>query len=468
MAVVSDSSSVNAQVENVTVAAQGAVAVTGALTRSADEQAVGGGVAILASAGAAVATVNFGGEVEAIATAATVAPYSGVAPTSVLIGAGSLDNASAHTVAANLGIGLAAEGARAAVTVDPTVTAQVAGGGIQSSGAVVIHAEADDALSAEALGVAVGGGLAVGVSVADATLAAHVSAALLPQDVTVNGTAAMIVPVVQAGSVEISALTGIMPNASHAVSATSEAAVGGVLFGADGAGATALNTSSASATLGAGLIFVALGTSGPNSGALAVTATSTTDQYAAATGIGAGGLLAVGGVTAEADAKTSTTVELGAYVTAYVQGVFTLQAAGTDTDLASATAGNGGVLSGTGAVAGTIDAAAVTATIDDATMNDNGSVNYASITAQAMTVGAAHTDNFLASANTTEASAVGASAAVATSAASVSPTVTIGDGTLLIGDAVGLTQPAALSGHAPLCGPSPLHADRRRDRGIGR
>ena len=217
------------------------------------------------------------------------------------------------------------------------------------------------------------------------------------------------------------------------------------MFGGDGATATALNTSSATATLGAGLIFLALGTTEQNSGALLVTATSITDQYANATGIGVGGLLAVGAVTAEADAKTSTTVELGTYATAYVQGSFTLQATGIDTDVAKAIAGNGGVLAGTGAGASTTNDATVTATIDDATTNDDGSVNNAAITAQTITIGAAHTDNFFAGADTTQASALGASAAVARSEASISPTVKIGIDALLIGDALGSTSSAAVS-----------------------
>ena len=445
VAVATDASTANAQVENANVSAQGPVAVTGTLTRSADERAIGGGIAVLASAGASVASVTFGGQANAVVTATTIAAYNGIAPTSVLIGAGSSDSASAYAVAANAGIGAAAEGSAATVTVDPTVTASVIGGGIHSSGAVMIHAEADDALSAQALGVAVGGGLAIGISTADAMLGANVSASLLAQQVTVNGTAEMIVPDIQAGSVEVSTLVGIMPGASHAVSATSEAAVGGVLFGADGATATALNESSATTTLDAGLMFVALGRSGQNTGALVVTATSTTDQYAEATGIGAGGLLAVGAVTAEADARTTTTVELGAYVSAYVQGSFTLQATGADTDVANATAGNGGVLSGTGASASTTNNATVTATIDDATMNDDGSLNYALVTAQTITVGASHADTFFAGADTTEASALGASAAVAASEASVSPTVKIGIDALLIGDAYGSTSSAAVS-----------------------
>ena len=170
-----DASTANAQVENANVSAQGPVAVTGTLTRSADERAIGGGIAVLASAGASVASVTFGGQANAVVTATTIAAYNGIAPTSVLIGAGSSDSASAYAVAANAGIGAAAEGSAATVTVDPIVTASLIGGGIQSSGAVMIHAEADDALSAQALGVA-GGGLAIGISTADATLGANVSA----------------------------------------------------------------------------------------------------------------------------------------------------------------------------------------------------------------------------------------------------------------------------------------------------
>ncbi len=445
VAVVTDASTASAQVGNANISAQGAVAITGTLTRAANEQAIGGGLAGLAAAGASVATVSFGGQSEAIVTATTIEAYQGIAPTSVLIGAGAADTASAYSVAANGGIGAAASGSTATVTVSPVVTASVTGGGIQSSGAVLIHAEADDALSADALGVAVGGGLAIGVSTADATLGANVSASLLAQQVTVNGTAELILPEIQAGSVEVSTAVGIMPGAAHAVSATSEAAVGGALFGADGATATALNNSSAITTLSGGVIFVSAGASAQNSGALVVTATSTTDQYADATGIGAGGLLAVGAVRAQAVAITTTTVEIGAYVTAYVQGAFTLQATGIDTDVANTTAGNGGVLSGTGAGASTTNNATVSATIDDATVNDDGSVNFASITAQTVTVGASHTDNFFAGADTTEASAIGASAAVATSQASVSPLVKIGIDALLIGDALGSTSSAAVS-----------------------
>ncbi|MGH8397579.1 MAG: beta strand repeat-containing protein [Gammaproteobacteria bacterium] len=318
------------------------------------------------------------------------------------------------------GLGIAADGADANATDSAAVTAQV-GKNTQittpTNGSVSIQASDTPDTSANVIGVAVAGGVGLAVSVATAQVMHTVTS-------TVLGGASITGP----GSLSISASSSPDGGNDPTAYANSIAGGGGVLAGADGSVAIATSggydsgfnpvsgqSASIAASTGSGVAL-------PD-GDISITATNTTNQSSNATGV-AVGFLAVGATVSQAGSNTSTTATLGSgdtgtlptHTTPGRDGDITVQATGTDNNLAASTAGSGGAIAGNAAVAQTDDTPTVTALIG----------NNLDLTAGTITLAAQHTDNYAAEGNTVNAAIAGASGADAINNANANVTACIG------------------------------------------
>lgn len=222
---------------------------------------------------------------------------------------------------------VAGSGAGATATDSGTVSLTLASGTVldAGSGALGLAARSNPGASTEALGVAVGAGAAVGVSVALSTVSTAV-------DVNAAG------PVNLRGvSVNVAAVLGA---GASTVSSQATAGAGALLLGATGAGATSTNNGRARVNLGAG---VTLGTTGD----VTLSATDSMAVDASALGVGVG---FVGVGVAVSKAVSNSTVGVSATgVRGSVGGSLQVSASGNESIDSNAEAGSGGVVSGAGA-----------------------------------------------------------------------------------------------------------------------
>lgn len=291
------------------------------------------------------------------------------------------------------------------------------------TGAIRVTATATPDAKAAAYGVSVTGGLAVGAAISRATTNQTVIAAMD------GGAAAQ--RALTAGSLSILATSTIFGTPVTSIGgspgATSEFSRGGTgaaawsfsgsgsyYASAVGSDAKAVNTSTVSASAGNNVRLPA--------GTVAINATNTTRQIASATGFSIAGKYAIGAVLANASSTATTSATLGddARLLGNSATSFSLIAAGSDTQIASATSGNGGLIAGAGASADTANTATVTAGIGARTQ----------IGANTILVNASHTDQYANRVDATQAAALGASASLASHDATSHVVVDIGAATI--------------------------------------
>ncbi|AOO82056.1 hypothetical protein BHK69_17835 [Bosea vaviloviae] len=293
------------------------------------------------------------------------------------------------------------------------------------TGAIRVTATATPDAKAAAYGVSVTGGLAVGAAISRATTNQTVIAAMD------GGAAAQ--RALTAGSLSILATSTIFgtpvtsiggsPGATSTFSrggtgaaAWSFSGSGSYYASAVGSDAQAVNTSTVTASAGNNVRLPA--------GTVAINATNTTRQIASATGFSIAGKYSIGAVLAKASSTATTSATLGddARLLGNSATSFSLIAAGSDTQIASATSGSGGLISGAGASADTANTATVTASIGARTQ----------IGANTILVNASHTDQYANRVDATQAAALGASASLASHDATSHVKVDIGASAIFV------------------------------------
>ncbi|HEV7256506.1 MAG TPA: leukotoxin LktA family filamentous adhesin [Bosea sp. (in: a-proteobacteria)] len=355
---------------------------------------------------------------------ATYATGSTLTGTGLSVGASSTGAAHAAAVAGVGGLLAAGSGAEALATDTVVVTAQIGAGARANvgTGTISVAATASPDAKASARGVAVAGGLAVGVAKAIATVNSQTRA-------KVDGNAALIANQFTAGTLSISAIgsvfgtaaddamrlagsTGGFSRGGYSAAASAIAGSGAYYVSATGTDAQARNTSVVEATVGDHVRL--------SSGIVGVSANNTTLQGATASGVAVAGTAAIGVVKALADATTTTTASLGTGATMNGSGTgsFSLTATGTDTQIARAEAGSGGLYAGSGAEGTTSNTSTVTASLGDDVVIASGLV----------TIAASHTTRYAALVDSLQASALGASASLAANNATVHVLTEIGAG----------------------------------------
>ncbi|WP_210255003.1 hypothetical protein, partial [Methylocapsa sp. S129] len=351
------------------------------------------------------------------------------------------------------------DGADATATDDATIQATIldtsriigAGGLVTSTGKPVpgVTVEASDAPDAKAFtfGVSVGAA-AIGESYSDADASSHVTANIagtanlsqtygltVEATIDVAGSPASSFP----ASATVPGATTEFVAGETTAAAWSIAGTGAVIEAADATVATALSATQVTAQTGASFVLPG--------GDIKITALNNTNQFAQGDGVTLTDGLSIGAVVVMANSSSTTTASMGASTTGTIAvvdasgdvttpgtGAVSLSASGTDTNNANAIAGAGGLYAGDGAGATTTDTSTVTASVG----------NNTSITAISFNIGAYHNDVFSETAETINASALGASASEADHTATSTVQVQIGDSTT-----GGVTLHASAAGLAP-------------------
>lgn len=298
-------------------------------------------------------------------------------------------------------------GAVATAVDNATVTASI-GSGVAiayGGGSITLNAVDVPDVSALAFGVAVGVGASLGISQATATADPTVTASI-GDHASFSGSGDFIVqaevmPPLQTG-----------PAPTYTAYTKSTVGTGGILVSAGASLSTSLAESTAVAQTGTDVAL-------PD-GNVSITATNNTSEYASGSGVTVGGGLGIGSSEAHANANTTTTqATLGGGNTTSSDrgGALVIKATGTDTLQADAKAGTGGLAAGSASVATTSDNANVSATTTSGT----------TLSAGALSILATHTDDYAATADSTNAASLGASGANGTNNATSTVTASIGD-----------------------------------------
>ncbi len=214
-----------------------------------------------------------------------------------------------------------------------------------------------------------------------------------------------------AGSVAIQAQQSQGNLKNYTSSAQADAGAGGSLIGATAAVSRATAGGEVEAKAGN---YVSL----PD-GDVSITVSNSTWQYSNATGE-FGGTIALGAESATAKSNDTTLASLGDSYNTDVDrtGSLTIQANGTDNNMAETTSGSGGVIDGDVAVSTTTDTSSVSASLGEGRLNSGD-----------VTVSAEHLDTYDPSADSTSAALLNASGAAASDTGTTSTTVNIASGT---------------------------------------
>ncbi len=404
VAVISDTSRTKAYVDSGILRAAGDVAVNTTSIRNASAKgygvSVGGGGAI----GISLASITLGGTVSAYAEDADIGSFAQRAA-SVTVEANATDSATTYTIAGSGGIGLALQGSAATATVGTTVSAYLHNTSIYASGGVALRSLARQQVAAEAEGYAVAGYLAAGASVALAKIEVANSA-------TVTGGSLL-----DAGSIEVSAVLGPADSTAPAAAASASGS-SGALVGITATEARASNTSSSNALVEASTLRA--------SGLVKVAATGDSSQRATSSGL-AVGIVAIGSNTARALSSVTTQAvvrDISTATNGFVAGAVEVSAAGTDVNFATSEAGSGGVVAGSAARAETTTASTTLAAIE----TSDASRRYTIAAPHGLvTISAVHIARFGGSVDSTQASLAGKSGATLVHAVTANVDAHLGD-----------------------------------------
>lgn len=347
---------------------------------------VGAGVV---SAGASVATTYIGGSDTAYLGDEVNVGSIASQPDLINIKANALLNANSEAEAVKGGIGLAASGAAANAEVGTSVDAHTGTANkLYAANTVTVSAESTPQAMAKAKGINVAKGAAVGVSAATAKVYWPSAGSNSP---TVNAALGADSTVTSA-ALTVSSRHNI-PGTGLSASAEATGAAGALLVGANATHAGAYDGSVVTGVIGENSTLTI-------SGATSLTAENNSSQQADAKSYGYG-IIAAGANHAEAKSQAYTTAKLGKEANVNSTTV-DISAKSSDKNIASAVTGTGGVIAGSAAVVNTSAGGITKAYIDDS----------AKVAARTLTVNATHTALFNAKADSTYASALGASGVV--------------------------------------------------------
>ena len=252
-------------------------------------------------------------------------------------------------------------------------------------GALSLSAKATPQTEAQADGVAVSGGAAIGASIGEAKVDTQLQA-LLGASNTVN-------------SGGLSLLAQLLRNGGHdSAKSTAFAASGGFLFGGSA------TTSDADAVVQLDSRVGNNSTLNLGAGALTLNTSVDSKQYSKASGIN-GGFVAAGFNEANATSDSTINASLGSDVKV-AAGSLAINAGGSDNNFAESIAGSGGVYSGSASVANTSTKSTTKAYVDSSSAGRDIAVDDFSLIAD-------HSSEFNSSVDSTNASVLGASGAYA-------------------------------------------------------
>ncbi len=366
-----------------TLTGNGALSLRAEDTGSIEVEAIGA-AAGAAALGIVVADARRSSTVEAVLLGG--ASVDGF--TSLQVAARGAGAVSAYGLGASGGLAVAGTGVGVTAQDDTRVIATIGDdASVNTSAGTSVRADAVQNVSASGKGAAVSAGVGLGAVVVNANSAADLQARVGDR-ATFAGK----------GGLEIDAV--LAQAGSNGVRADSVAGSGGLYLSVNASSASAQNNASVLAEAGRGLRTPA--------GDLRIAASSTTGQLASATGMSVGGV-AAGAVLVSAGSNTTTRARLGdnalhAHMADAFSGTLLVQAVSSDSNVAQATAGSGGIVAGNAAKAATDSIANVSATIG----------NGVALAASVIDVHAEHQSNYGGSADSRNAAVVGGSGAIVT------------------------------------------------------
>ncbi|SEO80581.1 haemagglutination activity domain-containing protein [Aquisalimonas asiatica] len=396
------------------VTAAGAIDVTASDLASLDVQADG---YTIGGAGAAGIVIGYGGRnTDVIASVGNgVTLDAGAVNIDAFSGGGvSVEGTAAAggILGSGAGVGIGAQD-------QSSVSARVgAGADLTADGDVTVDAVSDTAVFAEALGVAVSGGVGIGASVATALLEADVTSEI--------GDGASIATDEGLGvSARLGAARDDRSDAPN-VRAKSTAAGGGVIAGANATVANVSTDADVTARIGDDVTL-------PD-GDVSVQAVRSSAQEVLATGVSAG-IVAAGANLAFAESSGATVAELGrdARTDDERVGDISVRADGQDVNITDVLAGSGGV-----AAAQAATSEITTGTTTRATIGGNGADQQRVLSAGDVQVLAQHEDRFAASVDAFQAAVAGMSGASAHTRLGSSVEAGLADGVQIYASDVGL------------------------------
>ncbi len=311
------------------------------------------------------------------------------------LGKGNLDG-EAYAGAAGVAAGA---GADVEATDNSNISAIVAANSSLTTGAggLEITATGTPDVSADAFGVAVAAGGAVGVSLADATANQAITAGVDDSVVLIGGPLDVKAELNQNGG-------------NESASASSVAGTGALLLGISAALSTARSSGTVKAYLGNNVQL-------PN-GDVSITTRAVTHQDATSTGVGVGGLaFGAAGSTSESNVNSQVVVGTDTVSLLTRTGDIDIAAFGEDTNTADSTAGAGGILAGASSSSSTKDTSKATVDIGARSR----------LIGDRVAISARHNDVYKGETNSINASVAGASGAHTTHNATIDTTVTIRD-----------------------------------------
>jgi hypothetical protein len=354
----------------------------------------GGGGAILA-VGASVAGATKSSQVDA-----RIADWASIVGGTTTLNAGESGTVIAQATASSGGI-ITGNGASAQAVDNGTVNALIGTSADVSYNSLTLAATAAPEAQAYALGV-VASGIGVGASIAEAKGTTRVTAG-------VSDNAALR----SAGGASITAKV-MAPTSGTSARADSIAGAGGVLIGVNATVANAEIDADVTAYLGKNITL---------RGGFVLTADNTSSQWASTTGVVAGTVAAGGNVaTATSHGTSSAYVDDGAVTDPSRTSGLSVIATGTKINTATATTGSGGFVAGAAGSATTFDDVATVAEIR------NASAALRRLYGGDFIFTANHNSTFTSQVNATQASAVGFSGAFVQNTVNTPVTVNIGGG----------------------------------------
>lgn len=380
--------------------------------------------------GGAALGISLASAVKESTVEASVLDSANVTASSLAVTAASASSVFAAAVAGVGGLYVAGNGSEADATDRASVSARLGAATVDvGTGAITLSATDTPDAKALAFGATISGGLAVGVSLASASVSPTVLAEVDGGAMLTAGTLSVIAAATFAGtpSYSVPATLGTPPSTDDfALGETSAASwaiagSGSLYLSATGTTAQSSDTANITAKLDDGLAL-------PN-GDVSVIATNSSNQVARGVGLTVGGILAVGVVESVASADTTTSASIGAVRSALNrQGNLVISATSSDFNTALSQSGSGGLLAGSGATATT-----------RGTSTTNASIGLgAAVLGTDLTLAASHVQGFSSSVDSLSASVIGGSASLARNDYTANTTASIGDGVIL-GVADGLT-----------------------------
>lgn len=382
----------------------------------------------LVAAGASVAEVTIGGGTTAgTGRAVAIGQVAGDTVGELHVLAGAHHSASATALAAKGGLGLAASGTVATAKVDTTIAAGLGEEArIAVARTVEVDANGTGTARADATGVNVSLGGAVGASIARATMSPTISATIGKRST------------IEAADLALGAHQRL-PGGGRTAYASASGAAGGLLVGANASRSTAENDAAVNAKVDDdGTLTV--------SGTTTVQTDNTHSQLAHVSGVSAG-FVAVGANSATANSDTDSHAGLGDRV-AVTGGTLNVIANGNGTNHAHGVAGAGGLVSVPFSAAHTSTVSRTSATTGSRTSAARPDDPRA-IAVAALNVAATQVSAFDGWMRNTNASLVGVSGAQAENFARAATRAAIGAAGWITADAVALDASTTLRKGAP-------------------